>query len=76
MSHHHRNHKAHDTLPSIADSKPCVGGAEACCATPAAADIRLRAFEISQARHGTPGNAQADWTQAEQELQAGRNVKN
>lgn len=33
--------------------------------------IRRRAYEISQARHGAPGDPVADWTQAERELRAG-----
>jgi hypothetical protein len=31
-------------------------------------DIRQRAYEISLARRGTPGDARADWLQAETEL--------
>ncbi|NUQ52985.1 MAG: DUF2934 domain-containing protein [Phycisphaerales bacterium] len=30
--------------------------------------IRLRAYEIYQARNGGPGDAQSDWAQAEREL--------
>ncbi|MFZ4573859.1 MAG: DUF2934 domain-containing protein [Phycisphaerales bacterium] len=30
--------------------------------------IRTRAYEISQARNGGPGNAVSDWSQAEKEL--------
>lgn len=30
--------------------------------------IRLRAYEIYQARNGAPGNAESDWAQAEREL--------
>lgn len=30
--------------------------------------IRLRAYEIYQARNGAPGDAESDWAQAEREL--------
>jgi hypothetical protein len=30
--------------------------------------IRLRAYEISQSRNGGPGDAMADWIQAEQDV--------
>ncbi len=33
--------------------------------------IRLRAYEIYQARNGAPGDALADWVQAEHELGGG-----
>jgi hypothetical protein len=32
--------------------------------------IRLRAYEISQSRNGGPGDALADWIQAEQDVTA------
>jgi hypothetical protein len=35
-------------------------------------DIRQRAYEISLARRGTPGDPRADWFQAETELLARR----
>jgi hypothetical protein len=37
---------------------------------PTADHIRVRAFEISLSRHGGPGDATSDWTQAERELMA------
>lgn len=37
--------------------------------------IRCRAYEISQARHGAPGDPVADWTQAERELRAGSDAR-
>jgi hypothetical protein len=41
----------------------------------AADRIRLRAYEIFKARNGGPGDASADWAQAERELQAGSDAK-
>jgi hypothetical protein len=35
-------------------------------------DIRQRAYEISLARRGAPGDARADWLQAETELSGRR----
>lgn len=35
-------------------------------------NIRLRAYELSQARNGGPGDALADWIQAEREAGAER----
>ena len=46
------------------------------CAYPAACDIRRRAYEISIARNGGPGDEASDWTQAEQELASLLELKN
>lgn len=70
MSRQHQPHKAHtthaatgptvtpDTVLPAADS-----GSEA-----TSNRIRMRAYEISLARNGSPGNANTDWAQAELEL--------
>jgi hypothetical protein len=56
--------------PNAAKAKPCTPGADACGCQPSADHIRVRAYEISQARNGGPGNETSDWSQAEQELTA------
>lgn len=38
--------------------------------TPTDEQIRMRAYEIYVARGGAPGNATADWLQAEHELRS------
>lgn len=43
--------------------------------TPTEEQIRQRAFDIYQRRAGGPGDAHADWTQAERELTAELNGK-
>ncbi|MDP1660913.1 MAG: DUF2934 domain-containing protein [Phycisphaerales bacterium] len=67
MSHRSKPSASH---PSAATSLPCASAADASCCPPSAELIRERAYAISQVRNGGPGNAQADWTQAEQELAA------
>lgn len=42
---------------------------------PSPEHIRARAYEISQARNGGPGNAQTDWCQAEAELSVAGTMK-
>ena len=51
-------------------SKPesCVKGTGKCECKKCQGHIRSRAYEISQARNGGPGNAASDWSQAEKEL--------
>ncbi len=39
---------------------------------PSEEQIRARAYQIYLARHGAPGDPQADWAQAERELRNGR----
>ncbi len=41
-------------------------------AGPTEEQIRVRAYEIYQARKGAPGDPAADWAQAERELRNGR----
>ena len=48
------------------------GGACACGCKVTAERIRQRAYEIYLARRGGPGDACADWLQAEQELKSAR----
>jgi Protein of unknown function (DUF2934) len=59
----------------MAKDKPCAAEPDAGCCQPAADRIRVRAYEISKARNGGPGDALADWTQAEREVAAGRDAK-
>lgn len=76
MSHHSRHHKAHTSKAAPAspdahlrsDEKPLT------CSPPDAVVIRLRAYEISQARQsdGNWGDADSDWKQAEEEVRATR----
>lgn len=79
MSHHSRHNKTHEThTPTtsapMANDKSCAESAAG--RGQAATDrIRVRAYEISKARNGGPGDALADWTQAEREVAAGRDAK-
>lgn len=67
-----KTHEAPITTPAAtrgADVAKDHGG------PPAADHIRIRAYEIFQARNGGPGNALADWIRAEQEVTARRGAK-
>ncbi|MBX3379046.1 MAG: hypothetical protein KF805_03040 [Phycisphaeraceae bacterium] len=71
MAHHHPHHKSHGTSPiatSAAKSKDSL-------ILPADDGLRLRAFEIFQARLGGPGDALTDWIKAEREFGSGRFAK-
>ncbi len=68
LSHHNHRTKAHDSHPVVADARRCASTADASVCQPTPDQIRHRAYEISQARNGGPGNPQADWNQAEREL--------
>ncbi len=70
-----RHKKLHEAPPSIAASKPCAGKAEASCSQSIADRIRVRAYEICEARNGDVGDATTDWTQAERELVTVRDAK-
>jgi hypothetical protein len=71
MSRHSRHNSTHAAqTPEPRTGAPGVGGDQ-----PTADCIRLRAYEISQARNGGPGNAAADWIQAEQEVAAEHVIK-
>ncbi len=78
MSHHSRHNKTHEahaaTSGPMAKETSCAAESAAGCSQPAADRIRVRAYEISMARNGGPGDAVADWTQAEREVAAGRNA--
>lgn len=74
MSHHHNRNKSQESQPFSAESRPSVVEADARDRQATIDRIRLRAYEISQARKGGPGDALTDWTQAEQELRAGRDA--
>lgn len=76
MSQHHRQKTSHET-PSFTSAVPSgegtakdIGGGQS-----AVEGIRLRAYELSQARNGEPGDELSDWIQAEQEAMTGRNPK-
>ncbi len=56
--------------PGVPAAKPLASGSDRKSGMPTADHIRVRAFEISQSRHGGPGDATSDWTQAERELMA------
>jgi hypothetical protein len=60
---------------SATKAKACTPGADACGCQPSADHIRARAYEISKARNGGPGDACSDWSQAEKELSAVSAVK-
>ncbi len=80
---HHQSHQHQPQNPSnvarnlqpVATSTPSANklkardpGAENAALQPSAENIRARAYQISQARNGGPGNAVSDWSQAEREL--------
>lgn len=75
MSHHATHNRPHPSKHSVGDPMSESFAADTRTSTPSADRIRLRAYEISQARHGGPGNALTDWVQAEQELHAGEGAK-
>jgi hypothetical protein len=74
MSHHNHQRKIHETSSPVAVAKPAPSVASTSRIQPAADHIRLRAYEISQARNGGPGDALADWIQAEQETTTARDA--
>ena len=61
--------------PGVPAAKPQACGADRSGSLPTADHIRARAYEISQLRHGGPGDANSDWSQAETELLAAAAVK-
>lgn len=76
-NHHHQSthtnqaNQKHASAPhaSATDLRSCSSAAEAGSTQPGPeSSIRLRAYEISQARNGGPGDATADWMQAEREV--------
>ena len=75
MSHHSRHINTHAPQSAATENSPRVGGADAPNVQPDAERIRLRAYEISQARKGEQGSPLTDWVQAEQELRAGSESK-
>lgn len=75
MSHHSRHNNAHTPQTSTIEPKPRAGEPGVTGDSPTPDCIRLRAYEISQARNGGPGNAASDWIQAEQEVAAEHVVK-
>lgn len=62
-------------MPGATKAAGCAPGADACGCKPSADHIRVRAYEISQARKGGAGNASTDWSQAEAELTAAAMAK-
>ena len=75
MSRHNHQKSTHETLTSTAAVSSGTTLARDKRSQPAADQIRLRAYEISQARKGGPGDALADWIQAEQEATTGSDVR-
>ena len=75
MSRHNHQKSTHETLTSTAAVSSGTTLARDKRSQPAADQIRLRAYEISQARKGGPGDALSDWIQAEQEATTGGDVK-
>lgn len=75
MSHHSRHINTHAPQSTATESTSRVGGPDARSAQSDAERIRLRAYEISQARKGEQGSPLTDWVQAEQELRAGGEAK-
>ena len=69
---HHNHHKPHSA--SI-EPKRTSGGIDDRNGRSVEDRIRLRAYEISQARNGGPEDALADWVQAERELTTAHDAK-
>jgi hypothetical protein len=69
---HHGHHKSQSTN---VESKPVSSPANDQGRQEPTDRVRLRAYEISQGRNGGPGDAMADWIQAEQEVAAQPNPK-
>ena len=60
------------TTPRVKKTTACSTAAKSRCAVaPSQEEIRARAYEIYLRRNGAPGDAQADWSQAEYELSNG-----
>lgn len=60
--------------PRAPRKKPAVSAASA-PPDPTDTEIARRAYEIFLARNGEPGDALADWLQAEEELKAERRLR-
>ena len=75
MSRHSRHNNTNAPQLSTHEPKPRAGELGVNGGKPTPDCIRLRAYEISQARNGGPGNAASDWIQAEQEVAAEHVVK-
>ena len=69
----HPSHAKHQS--THAESKPASSPAKEQHQQTTVERIRLRAFEICQSRKGGPGDALADWIQAEREVAAEHDVK-
>lgn len=85
QSHQHQPHNPPSAAMSVqAPSTPapaeikgdtCTKGTGKCTCPKCQSHIRARAYEISQARNGGPGDATSDWSQAEIELTAASAMK-
>ena len=73
MSHngHHKKSNANHNVAPAAASEALKGVKASDFAPPAQDQIRLRAYEISKARNGGPGDALTDWNLAEHEAKSG-----
>ena len=70
MSHHHPHHNSRESRHITSEPQDPARAPVARGELPLAERIRVRAYEISQARIGGQGNPVEDWVQAEQELGA------
>jgi len=70
MSHKHHHKPQVPNTQAIVSSEPTPQTAQADLGDGRSIidRIRIRAFEISKARNGGPGDERADWLQAEREL--------
>jgi len=71
MSHRNHNHKIHvPHTQANASAAPISQTVQADSRDSGSIvdRIRIRAFEISKARNGGPGDERSDWLQAEREL--------
>jgi hypothetical protein len=72
MSHNGHHKKSHENHIAAPASKALKGVTASQHAPMAIDQIRLRAYEISIARNGGPGDALTDWNQAEHEAKSGQ----
>jgi hypothetical protein len=71
MAQRIRRKKSNETPNSTPAATPGTEVVRDDGSRPAADHIRIRAYEIFQARNGEPGDALADWIRAEREATSG-----
>jgi hypothetical protein len=75
MSQHTRRRESHEAPHSTRAATPDTHVVKGNGGEPSSDHIRIRAYEIFQARNGGPGNALADWIRAEKEAATRRDAE-